>query len=307
MPFYLAAVTLALGGTDIYRWKSGKLQGNLLEGAATGAVVLSFLLLIIQVWPWPAVGNAGRFTILVALMLYGSAHVFVLVVICRKGRWLPKGRQWVSFAGIASIGIILIVVLGNALLLGNPGGDVRLRFPLKEEWYVGHGGASLVTNIHNWVPSQRFALDLLRVGSDGRSFRGQGKHVTEYYAWAQPVFAPRSGVIREAVDEYPDNPPGVEDKRDTRGNHVLIEGADGVVILLAHMRHGSLRVRAGDDVTEGQLIGEVGNSGNTTQPHLHIDATREVGGQRLGIPMSFDDVAPEVAFPRRGQILARVQ
>lgn len=90
--------------------------------------------------------------------------------------------------------------------------------------------------------------------------------------------------MTSAVDALPDLVPPKTDTQHTAGNHVVIEH-QAVKILLAHMHNGSVLANVGDRLLQGQPLGKVGNSGNTSEPHLHIHAER--GG--LGIPILFEE------------------
>jgi murein DD-endopeptidase MepM/ murein hydrolase activator NlpD len=94
------------------------------------------------------------------------------------------------------------------------------------------------------------------------------------------------------VDGLPDLPPPERDRENPAGNHVVISCMN-VELLMAHMENGSVAVEAGERVETGQLVGRVGNSGNTTEPHLHIHAV-EGGG-----PGVFQDDAVPILFRRR--------
>jgi len=109
--------------------------------------------------------------------------------------------------------------------------------------------------------------------------------VTKTLAWGKPVFAPLDGVAEECSDGVPDRerigmiydlirlllfrPKPGSPFSAYGGNYVLLR-SDAVYLLLAHLRCGSVRVRPGDRVKEGDLLGEVGNSGSSLQPHLHL-------------------------------------
>lgn len=102
--------------------------------------------------------------------------------------------------------------------------------------------------------------------------------------------SPCDGLVVETEDGRPDHAPGAADREHPAGNHVVIRCA-GARILLAHLLSGSVRVRAGDTVVAGQPIGQVGNSGNTIEPHLHIGAVQDDGdGSRapgVAVPVTF--------------------
>lgn len=159
--------------------------------------------------------------------------------------------------------------------------SVPLAFPLRGRWYVVQGGASQVVNHHVKVPGQRAALDLVRTGPRGAR-GGPGHGCASYLAYGQPVFAPCDGTVVAARDGLPDQVPGTIVPQPAGGNEVVIDtGRERV--WLAHLRAGTVRVAEGQQVHTGQLLAEVGNSGSTTEPHLHIQASRD----GLGVGLRF--------------------
>jgi hypothetical protein len=165
---------------------------------------------------------------------------------------------------------------------------VPFRLPLDGPVTVFWGGATPDVNYHVVAPDQRWAYDLL-VSRGDSTHTGDGSLLTDYYAYNLPVLAPAAGAVVEAFDGDPDMPPGKLGGGTTpSGNHVVIEVAPGEFLWLCHLRPGSLLVRKGDRVTEGQPLGRVGNSGNTSEPHVHAhlqDSTDDVIGE--GIPLEF--------------------
>ncbi|MEU8576098.1 M23 family metallopeptidase [Streptomyces asoensis] len=121
---------------------------------------------------------------------------------------------------------------------------------------------------------QRFAIDWYRVGEQGQTWEGDPARLTSYLSYRQPIVASAGGRVVEVQDGIPDNTPPVTPPvppiEDTVGNHVTVEVAPGRYLLYAHMKPGSLRVREGDRVETGQVLGLIGNSGNSTTPHLHF-------------------------------------
>lgn len=189
--------------------------------------------------------------------------------------------------------------------------DLRLpvAVPAEGAWFVYWGGREIEDNYHAADPGQRFALDLLVV-RDGASHRGDPARVESYHCWGEPVLAPAAGTIVAATGDLPDQPIGGSDPANPAGNHVVIDLGQGEYLFLAHLQQGSQRVAAGDRVTPGQPLGLCGNSGNTSEPHLHahLQTTPRLG-RGLGLPMQFQDYVADgepVARgePRRGQIIA---
>jgi len=119
--------------------------------------------------------------------------------------------------------------------------------------------------------SQRFALDIVRVDGDGRTYDGTGALREDYLAWGQPVRATGDGTVVAASDGIADTEIGDPgDPVHTAGNYVVIQHGPALFSLYAHLRQGSVEVAAGDRVARGQRLGEVGNSGQSTEPHLHL-------------------------------------
>jgi murein DD-endopeptidase MepM/ murein hydrolase activator NlpD len=173
-----------------------------------------------------------------------------------------------------------------------PAGALDLVFPLRGGTFiVGQGGASKIVNQHFGHASQRYALDVLMLNGAGVRARWfYPGALDRYAAWDAEVVSPCDGVVAAAVDQFPDLPPPWRDPAHPAGNHVAIESG-GATVYLAHLRRGSVAVRAGDRVRAGQPVGRVGNSGNTTEPHLHIHAeTGPYPGRfsgRPAIPITF--------------------
>jgi murein DD-endopeptidase MepM/ murein hydrolase activator NlpD len=167
-------------------------------------------------------------------------------------------------------------------------------FPLAGSWYVG-AGPSLHSH-HRWAVPEEFALDLVALGGSGQTHKGDGSKLDDYYDYGRDVLAVADGVVVETVSDQTEandrlKRPG-ESEADFEqrtmagqnallargykaviGNYVVIQHAGGEYSDYAHLRQGSVKVKAGDKVTRGQVIGQVGHTGNTTEPHLHFQIT----------------------------------
>lgn len=124
--------------------------------------------------------------------------------------------------------------------------------------------------------AQRFAIDWMRVNAKGELVRGNPDDVNDYVDYGANVYAVSDGTVVDVVDNLPDQPPGkLPDPttitlRTVDGNHVTIDMGYGLYVFYAHLKKGSVGVARGDRVKAGEVIGELGNSGNTSAPHLHI-------------------------------------
>ncbi|MDT0682764.1 M23 family metallopeptidase [Roseicyclus sp. F158] len=162
-----------------------------------------------------------------------------------------------------------------------------LHLSVSGEWYVVWGGRSVEENYHAVDPAQRFAMDLL-VLEDGESFAGDPDDLASYHCWGREIHAPAAGRIVRAVGDLPDQPIGETDATQPAGNHVVIDFGAGEFGILAHLQEGSVAVAEGEAVGAGDLLGLCGNSGNTTEPHLHFHLqTTPILGDGEGLPAQF--------------------
>lgn len=145
-----------------------------------------------------------------------------------------------------------------------------LILPFKGEWFVFWGGDTAEQNYHQNAPNQRFAFDIVKVDAEGKTHTGDGSKNEDYYAFGQEIVAPADGVAVYVVDGIHDNKPGEMNRMFVPGNLVVIKHADGEFSLFAHFKQNSIRVRVGDKVKKGQTIGLCGNSGNSSEAHLHF-------------------------------------
>jgi murein DD-endopeptidase MepM/ murein hydrolase activator NlpD len=177
----------------------------------------------------------------------------------------------------------------------------NLRLPFDGEWFVFWGGRTREQNYHVIARDQRFAYDIL-IMRDGSTHSGDAKVAANYYCWNQPIYAPADGVITEAVDGLPDNTPGVMDPSKPAGNHLVIDHGNGEFSLLAHLRNGSVAPKAGDHVKRGDVIGRCGNSGNTSEPHLHYHLQNAPHfGEGEGLPAQFRNYVADGKKVDRGE------
>ena len=147
--------------------------------------------------------------------------------------------------------------------------------------------------------SQVFAYDMGVHGFDGKKWSGRlpkkdGSKNSHSRVWGKPIYATDAGTVTFARSNIPDNPkPGVNDEKLWKikdsywphtGNVVIIRHKDGMVTVYAHFKKNSVKVKKGDKVRRGQMLGRVGNSGNSTGPHLHIQMWHDDKGFR---PLQF--------------------
>ncbi len=157
--------------------------------------------------------------------------------------------------------------------------------PLTGEFWVAANGPSN-TSAHRRALieldgrsyiSQRFAIDWVELNPDGNTYKGDRADNKSYLAYGAEIHAVADGVVTEVKDGIPQNIPGENSRavpitlETIGGNHVIMKIGDALYAFYAHMQPGSLRVKVGDQIHRGQILGLVGNTGNSTEPHLHFD------------------------------------
>jgi Peptidase family M23 len=144
--------------------------------------------------------------------------------------------------------------------------------------------------------SQRYAIDWVQIDDKGSTYKGEAKDNRSYYCYGAEALAVADATVVEVVNGIPQNTPGggplaVEITLDTvAGNHVNLDLGGGVFAMYAHFQPGSIRVKVGDKVPRGQVLGLVGNSGNSSEPHLHfqlMDRNSPLGSEGLPYNMEF--------------------
>jgi hypothetical protein len=196
----------------------------------------------------------------------------------------PLAKQlifWGTVLVSLPVAVSLIWLIAKTLPYPSTEECVVLDLPVRGTWLAGHAGASKITNFHI---TYRYAIDVLKLGSDDRMVDGSDLVVTNWYGYNEPVYAPADGQIVKVVDGFPCRPIGDGDQVNPAGNHVIIDIGNGRQVLLAHLVAGSLRVAEGEFVKSGMMIGRVGNSGNSEAPHLHLHVQDASGS---GIPFRF--------------------
>jgi murein DD-endopeptidase MepM/ murein hydrolase activator NlpD len=188
-------------------------------------------------------------------------------------------------------------------------------FPVAGTWYVG--AAPSLHSHHRWAANEEFALDLVALGGDGKTHKGNGSRLDDYYAYGRDVLAVADGVVVEVATDFteandrlrrPDESEEDYEKRTVMaqnellaksykapiGNYVILRHAGGEFSQYAHLKPGSIKVKAGDAVKQGQAIAQLGHTGNTTEPHLHFQLTDGPDPMySRGVPITFKNTTAE--------------
>jgi Peptidase family M23 len=251
--------------------------------SAAGALLVAAYIL--------AIATAGLWLVLpwYAPTIYGAAW---LGVIARSWPRLTSAPVWPTLR--LEQAVTTIAIAGSIALLGlvagawsarrAPADVVDVTMPVREGTYlVVNGGGHVLVNAHlNTLSGERFApyrgqshgVDLVRINRAG--LRASGLLPADpgaYVIYGDPVLAPCAGRVVFAEDGAADMPPPQADRAHMAGNHVILE-CGAVWIVLGHLQRGSVAVRVGQITEPGHVLGLVGNSGNSGEPHLHVHAQR---------------------------------
>jgi murein DD-endopeptidase MepM/ murein hydrolase activator NlpD len=146
----------------------------------------------------------------------------------------------------------------------------KLILPFKNEWTVMWGGDTKALNYHVESQAQKNAFDMLITNDNGISFKMDGTNNEDYFAFGKELIAPCDGEIVLVVDGVKDNVPGVLNPIYVPGNTVIVKTANNEFLFFAHFKQHSIVVKQGQKIKQGQLLGLCGNSGNSSEPHLHF-------------------------------------
>ena len=203
-----------------------------------------------------------------------------------------------------------LVIEGPELVV-DPRAATVISPPLQGDGWLAANGCCEATSIHRAVrvpvggarigKQEIFAIDWARL-QDGQPFAGDGARPEDWYGFGAEVLAVADGTVVSIQEGFPEEAPlqpvmHVSKPDDYGGNDVVLEIAPGVYAYYAHLQPGSITVAEGDEVQTGQALGLLGNSGNSTAPHLHfglMDAPDPLVGTSL--PMVFDQWTLEGTF-----------
>ncbi len=200
-------------------------------------------------------------------------------------------------------------------------GPLRLAYPFTGRWLVQNSPADRVPSHGSARFGSGHAIDFVPVDAGGRSAPLRLASLVRpeapglFPGFGRPVLAPASGVVVAVHDGEPDHEafrglPSIayaltQNRRAAggwpalAGNHVLVEVGSGPVVAVCHLRRGSIQVRPGQPVTKGSLLGQCGNSGNSTEPHVHLQAMDGPDADRaIAVPISFPG-----GLPRNGAVI----
>lgn len=183
--------------------------------------------------------------------------------------------------------------------------QTRLSLPVKERTLIwdGHDFYSHHRRFDYFHPMlqhfgfktnfQRYGYDFVPVNGNGDMFQGSYEHNADWLGFGQSVYATASGVVADFFDGMPDDRTFDEMEIATRemvvfGNYVIIDHQNGEYSCFAHLKQGSISVKPGQEIQQGQAIGQIGASGSSLFPHLHYELRNGIGAKDVeGLPSYF--------------------
>lgn len=162
---------------------------------------------------------------------------------------------------------------------------VHIHLPFYGEWTVSQAYDGKLTHKDDW----RYALDFVVTSDDEKTYRLPAEQLSDYYCYQLPVLAPADGEVVTIEDGISDNRIGDVDLQHNWGNTIIIKHAEQLYSKLSHLKKDSFKVRIGDRVKKGDVLGLCGSSGRSPEPHLHfqLQAVPYIGAKTLDYPLSY--------------------
>ncbi len=201
-----------------------------------------------------------------------------------------------SLKNVAGLFVLLILTQTSSLIFtpypstfDSRPSEVSFHLPMDSIVQITWGGATEEVNYHVIDPGQRWAYDILMM-KDGKSYLGDSSKLSSYYCYGKSLIAPAAGEIVETFNTEAETPVNGSNEDNPAGNYVIIKVAENQYLFACHMQPGSITVKPGESVKQGQKLGLVGNSGNSSEPHVHIhlQSTEDLDFGE-GIPMPFSN------------------
>jgi urea transporter len=189
---------------------------------------------------------------------------------------------------------------------------IRFHLPFHGRWICTQDVDGEYTHQGPW----RHAFDFQVVGEDAEVFSGDPGELAHYHCYRLPVLAAAPGVVVRVENDIPDNPVGEMDLVHNWGNFVMLEHAPGLYSLVAHLSQRSVKVREGQRVIQGEVVGLCGNSGRSPTPHVHFHLQKAPFLGAETVAMSFADVVMAAAIgerleishvPRKGEVCRNLE
>lgn len=167
----------------------------------------------------------------------------------------------------------------------------KLILPFNGAWTVFWGGDTRELNYHVQNKAQKNAFDIIIMDNAGKSYKTNGNTNEDYYAFGKEILAPCDAKVVSVINGVKDNKPGQMNRTNITGNTVILKTVNNEYLLFAHFKYGSIKVKEGQTVKQRQVLGLCGNTGNSSEPHLHfhIQNAKEMN-IATGIKCYFDKI-----------------
>ncbi|AEY64523.1 M23 family metallopeptidase [Clostridium sp. BNL1100] len=205
----------------------------------------------------------------------------------------------VTFQSIKQVFSIPVTYISHDFCLPSPNNHnckIEYILPFERECSVVNGGLDKSVS-HSWyILPQRYAYDFSVIDQHGKSHTGDGKSVENYYCYGMNIISPADGEVVSVCDKYADSKvyaDGTVDcsARDIRGNYIMLKHDGNQYSTIAHIMPKSILVAAGQKVKRGEIVARCGNSGNSSEPHIHFQIQ---DGKNFfasaGLPIHFSDI-----------------
>ena len=164
-------------------------------------------------------------------------------------------------------------------------GLIRLQLPFIGKWMVSQGYDGNITHKGDWSK----ALDFIIVDNELKTYDQYAATPENFYCYGKPVLSPANGFVQQIEDYIDDNEVGKINQNKNWGNTIVIKHAEGLFTKMSHLRKNSFKVKVGDYVKQGEIIGYCGNSGRSPEPHLHfqVQTAPHIGSKTFAYPFAF--------------------
>lgn len=295
LAYFLLPIIVLVGLGSFY---DGSLINKLLAIAAAG----SFIIFVYRTGYWETLNIYPRY---IFGLFCGMLSLEILLSPSGPTVYVPHA----VFALIMALGFGYLNLRAKCAAR-RPKHALNLKFPFRAGFYLitdgGDGAQSSWMNYHYKAGvhqgaqthrSMRYATDIVKHNRWGFSYRRLfiPKVNEEFEIYNEPVYSPCQAVVAEMIDDIDDNRPFSRDYPYNVGNRIVLRGGGDIYIIIGHLKARTLKVKPGMSVEAGTFLGQIGNSGLSPRPHLHIQAVRAEDGDYWageGVPIVFEGNFP---------------
>lgn len=239
-------------------------------------LILSVILVLIIVSVYFIAGKSGIYAWNLMVFIIAPLacislilQVFIFVIRLIKKKNIRYNLAYLILTIVFALPITVLLGMGIMTYPDkiDPSKSVSMLIPVEDA--VVFGGKEYIT--HSSWPSEYYAYDILCEPYDIKS-----DELEDYGIYGKDIIAPVSGIVIGVENSEPDISPNTDEYTSSKGNYIYIEISESkTYLILAHLQQNSITVSVGDAVQAGDIIGKVGNSGTTSEPHLHMQHQTE--------------------------------